>query len=49
MWERLGLVHFTPSVHNIAIEMPAQFLELFSGLGKLDTEYDIKLDPNVQP
>ena len=47
--EKLGLVHFNSSVNSIEADTTTLFPELFTGLGKLNTEYDIKLDPKVQP
>ena len=47
--EKLGLVHFYSSVNSIEADTTTLFPELFTGLGKLNTEYDVKLDPKVQP
>ena len=50
---RLGLVKFLGEVSNnstsVTTKIVNQHQDLFKGLGKLETEYDIKLAPNVTP
>ena len=45
----LGLVKFTVADVSSESEVEAEYPRLFTGLGKLSTEYDIKIDPNAKP
>lgn len=45
--QKLGLVKL--NIGNIEKDIAGLFPKLFQGLGKLKTEYDIKLDPEVTP
>ena len=45
--EKLGIVQFT--VGEIKDDIQSQYPSLFNGLGKLETEYDIKLNDAIPP